>query len=90
MIHQKLAEGLSEQLAQFMNGARELPGQQLVQQQIQAVLQQALSRLDIVTREEFDAQKAVLLRTREKLELLEKKLETLDIQSIQSASNEES
>lgn len=89
MIHQKLAEGLSEQLAQFMNGARELPGQQLVQQQIQAVLQQALSRLDIVTREEFDAQKAVLLRTREKLELLEKKLETLDIQSIQSASNEE-
>ena len=80
MIHQKLAEGLSEQLAQFMNGAKELPGQQVIQQQMQAVLQQALSRLDLVTREEFDTQKAVLLRTREKLEALEKKLDAMETQ----------
>ena len=31
-------------------------------------------RLDLVTREEFDIQCAVLLRTREKLEMLEEKL----------------
>ena len=33
-----------------------------------------LHRLDLVTREEFDVQKQVLLKTREKIEALEKKL----------------
>lgn len=88
MIHQKLAEGLSEQLAQFMNGAKELPGQQLVQQQMQAVLQQTLNRLDLVTREEFDTQKAVLLRTREKLEALERKLDAMEAQPANNDSND--
>ncbi|WP_151671360.1 accessory factor UbiK family protein [Nitrincola schmidtii] len=88
MIHQKLAEGLSEQLAQFMNGAKELPGQQVIQQQMQAVLQQALSRLDLVTREEFDTQKAVLLRTREKLEALERKIDAMEAQQVSSESND--
>lgn len=88
MIHQKLAEGLSEQLSQFMNGAKELPGQQLVQQQMQAVLQQTLNRLDLVTREEFDTQKAVLLRTREKLEALERKLDAMEAQPANNDSND--
>ena len=39
-----------------------------------AVLQGWFDRLDLVTREEFDAQKAVLARTREKLEALEAKV----------------
>ncbi len=78
MIHQKLAEGLSEQFAQFLNGAKELPGQQVVQQQIQSMLQQTFSRLDLVTREEFETQKAVLLRTREKLEALERMVAELE------------
>tara|TARA_B100000242_G_scaffold196945_1_gene142333 strand:+ start:297 stop:521 length:225 start_codon:yes stop_codon:yes gene_type:complete len=33
-----------------------------------------LHQLDLVTREEFDVQKQVLLKTREKIEALEKKL----------------
>lgn len=37
-------------------------------------LQAGLSRLDLVTREEFEVQRLVLLRTREKLEALEKRL----------------
>lgn len=37
-----------------------------------------LSKLDLVTREEFDAQQAVLLRTREKVEALEKKVAELE------------
>ena len=41
-------------------------------------LQSALSRLDVVSREEFDAQTAVLQRTRERLEALEKQIEMLD------------
>jgi ubiquinone biosynthesis accessory factor UbiK len=40
-----------------------------------AVLQSGLKKMDLVTREEFDVQCAVLLRTREKLEALEAKLE---------------
>ena len=37
-----------------------------------AVLQSALGKLDLVTREEFEVQKAVLAKTRSKLEDLEK------------------
>ena len=36
-----------------------------------AVLQSGLAKLDLVTREEFEVQRAVLLRTREKLEQLQ-------------------
>jgi ubiquinone biosynthesis accessory factor UbiK len=46
-------------------------GREELQQNFKAVLQSGLSRLDLVTREEFDVQRAVLLRTREKLESLE-------------------
>ena len=35
-------------------------------------------KLDIVSREEFDAQTAVLKRSREKIDLLEKKLQELE------------
>ncbi len=42
-----------------------------LQENFKAVLQSGLSKLDLVTREEFDVQRAVLLRTREKLEALE-------------------
>jgi ubiquinone biosynthesis accessory factor UbiK len=43
-----------------------------------AVLQAGLRKLDLVTREEFDVQRAVLRRTREKLEALEKRLAELE------------
>jgi len=42
------------------------------------LLQSALSRLDVVSREEFDAQTAVLHRTRERLEALEKQIAALN------------
>ena len=43
-----------------------------------AVLQSALTRLDLVSRQEFDVQAAVLRRTREKLEALEARLKALE------------
>jgi BMFP domain-containing protein YqiC len=43
-----------------------------------AVLQSGLARLDLVSRQEFDVQAAVLRRTREKLEALEARLATLE------------
>ncbi|MFK7954571.1 MAG: accessory factor UbiK family protein [Lysobacterales bacterium] len=39
-----------------------------------AVAQSWFDRLDLVTREEFDAQQAVLARTREKLDQIEQQL----------------
>lgn len=45
---------------------------------LKPVLQAGLARLDLVTREEFDAQRAVLLRTREKLDALERTLQALE------------
>lgn len=44
----------------------------------QSVLQSGLGKLDLVTREDFEVQEAVLLRTREKLEALEERLSELE------------
>ncbi|MBN8481284.1 MAG: accessory factor UbiK family protein [Xanthomonadales bacterium] len=43
-----------------------------------AALQSGLRALDLVTREEFDVQRAVLLRTREKIEELERQVAALE------------
>jgi BMFP domain-containing protein YqiC len=45
--------------------------------QFQSVLSNAFERMNLVTREEYDSQCAVLARTREKLEDLERRLEEL-------------
>ena len=69
-----------DELTQQLEGS--LPsGLGLLREDIEAIVKAsmtgALSRLDLVTREEFDVQTAVLLRTREKLEQLEQQLEQL-------------
>lgn len=48
-----------------------------VRDNIRSAFKIGLGKLEVVTREEFDAQKAVLERTREKLELLEKQVDAL-------------
>ena len=42
-----------------------------------SLLRSALGKLDVVSREEFDAQTAVLQRTRQRLETLEQQIEAL-------------
>jgi BMFP domain-containing protein YqiC len=49
-----------------------------LQENFKTVLQAGLARLDLVTREEFEVQRAVLLRTREKLEELERTVARLE------------
>jgi BMFP domain-containing protein YqiC len=49
-----------------------------LEQNFKGVLQGRLAKLDLVTREEFDVQAAVLKRTREKLAALEKRLASLE------------
>ena len=45
-----------------------------IEKNMRALVSSALSKLDIVTREEFDNQVAVLMHTRQRLEELEKKV----------------
>jgi BMFP domain-containing protein YqiC len=69
-----------EQLAKRISSL--IPGdvkylQQDIEDNIRSLLQSTLSKMNLVTREEFDVQSAVLQRTREKLEQLEKQLDQL-------------
>ncbi len=49
-----------------------------LEKNFRAVMQNAFAKMDLVTREEFDIQRAVLVRTREKLEALEKQIAKLE------------
>jgi len=49
-----------------------------LERNFRAVLQGGLARLDLVTRQEFDIQSAVLRRSRERLEELEKRIAALE------------
>jgi len=49
-----------------------------LEQNFKGVLSGGLAKLDLVTREEFDVQAAVLKRTRAKLAALEKRLAALE------------
>jgi ubiquinone biosynthesis accessory factor UbiK len=65
---------LSKQL--FSELRQALPGQvtDLPEQELRVLLESLLRKLNLVSREEFDAQQAVLMRTREKVEALEQAL----------------
>ncbi len=71
MINAKNINELVQKLIESLPaGLRQCPDE--VNKNFHQLIQNAFNRLNLVTREEFDAQAAVLLRTREKLERLEK------------------
>jgi len=49
-----------------------------MEENINALLKSMFTKMDLITREEFDVQTAVLKKTRLKLETLEKKLDQLE------------
>jgi BMFP domain-containing protein YqiC len=51
-----------------------------IEKNMKAMLNQGFSKLDLVTREEFDIQMQVLAKTRAKLELLEARVAELEAQ----------
>ena len=55
-------------------------GREELQENFKSVLQSGLAKLDLVTREEFEVQRAVLLRTREKLDELQRVVADLEAQ----------
>lgn len=68
-----LAQRLSELVPPGLRESREE-----LQATFKSALQAGLSKLDLVTREEFEVQRAVLLRTREKLDALEQAVAAME------------
>jgi ubiquinone biosynthesis accessory factor UbiK len=73
-MNEKLLSELSERLAAFAaaNPAKDL------EKNFRALLASAFSRLDLVSREEYDVQAQVLARAREKLVALEARVAELE------------
>jgi len=79
MIDHKTIDDLAHRLGEALpDGARNL--QQDIEKNMRAVLTSAFAKLDLVTREELEVQKAVLARTRSRLEAMETKLSELEQQ----------
>ena len=70
---ENLARKLADSLPQGLRSVRDD-----IEENFRSVLRSGLSKLDLVTRDEFEVQEAVLARTREKLEALEKRLEEIE------------
>ncbi len=69
-------EQLSKRISSLIPGdLKHMQGD--IENNIHSLLQSSLAKMNLVTREEFDVQSAVLQRTREKLEQLEKQVEQL-------------
>lgn len=67
-IAKKLYTALPTSLQNFENE---------IQQKFKEILQSAFTRMDLVTREEFDVQIKVLARTREKVDKLQTQVQAL-------------
>ena len=67
---------LKDQLNQAMSGSQTISDEGMVY--LQAATNHLFKKLDIVSREEFDAQKAVLVRSREKIAQLEQQITQLE------------
>ena len=77
MFDPKLLDDLTRRLnGSLPQGLQAL--QQDMERNLRAVLEAGLTKLDLVTREEFDVQSAVLARTRAKLEHLEVQVAELE------------
>lgn len=74
MGKQKILDDLGERIRALIS---ESPAHDL-ERNLRSLLASLFTRLDLVTREEFDVQSAVLARTREKLTRLEARLAELE------------
>lgn len=73
----KSLDELARKLAEAVPPGLAALGKDL-EQNFKAVLQGGLAKLELVTRQEFDIQAAVLRRSRERLEELEKRIAALE------------
>lgn len=76
MMNTKIFEDLSAKLSEAVNSS---PAKD-IEKNIRALLAQGFTKLDLVTREEFDIQAQVLARAREQLAALEARVTELEAQ----------
>ncbi|MEO6264041.1 MAG: accessory factor UbiK family protein [Luteimonas sp.] len=76
----ELARRLSSLVPPSLRGSASHELREELQQNFKSVLQTGLGKLDLVTRDEFDVQRAVLLRTRDKLNELQRAVAQLEAQ----------
>jgi len=77
MINAKKIEDIAKQVTESIPpGLKNLAND--LEDKTKTILQRKLSQLDVVTREEFDVQTQVLLKTRQQLTALEAKLAELE------------
>jgi len=74
MLNSKMFDELTARIGQAIQNS---PAKD-IEKNVKAMLASGLSRLDVVPRAEFDVQAQVLLKTREKIEALEKRLAELE------------
>lgn len=79
MLDNKLLDDIARRLNSVMPaGAKAV--QDDLEKNLRAATQAVFAKLDLVTREEFDVQRKVLARSREKIEQLEKQVAALEAQ----------
>ena len=83
MINDNLIRSLGEQLGRCVSDAR---SREDMQQSLNTIVQNVFARLDLVTREQFDAQLETLERTQEQLERLEAEVTRLQGQLTDEAA----
>ncbi|MCZ4338304.1 ubiquinone biosynthesis accessory factor UbiK [Shewanella colwelliana] len=77
MINPKKIEEVAKQLSENLpSGLKQFAGE--FEDKSKQILQNQLMKLDVVSREEFDVQQHVLLKTREKLEALQAQVDALE------------
>ncbi|MCH8537596.1 MAG: accessory factor UbiK family protein [Alkalimonas sp.] len=88
MIDPKKIEDMAKQIgalipSQLRQAADDIEGK------IKLILQQKLAQLDVISRDEFDVQRQVLARTREKVDLLEQQVQALLAEQTPATSTDE-
>ena len=83
MINNQLLDEISRRIRDIINSSPAAD----VEKNLRALLQSAFTKLELVSREEFDIQAEVLRNTRQKLELLETRVSVLEAELAAKLNN---
>lgn len=85
MLSQKLFDEISNKISETIAAS---PAKD-IEKNVKAMMAATFTKMDLVTREEFDVQQEVLARTREQLTLLEQRLQALEAAANPEAASQE-
>ena len=85
MLNPKMLDEMSKKISEIL---AQSPAKD-IEKNARALLASLFTRLDLITREEFDVQQEVLKRTREKLTEMEKRVAELEAAMLRKNSRED-